>query len=340
MPLRSARSGSAPRSNRAILPISPTCAVSCFKCAATFRAKQDAVHIPLTNDHMIDQIAAAVTDPTLGNAVLPGASEARPLGPDTEALYCVDNLFIELRAEIEDPITRRRVVRKCLAQLLNNPSTARLLRHIAVQDSPPIMRNDEETVQNAEGECRNGKEVHCGNCLTMVAQKRRPAFCRLGIARRFSHPAQHGSLRNVEAQHLQLSMNSRRAPGRVLGDHAEDQFAQFPAHALSSHAVPMPREPRPIQLESRPMPANDSLRLDENQCDLPSRPEPPQDHPEYFVGSGKPRLRAPMFQDGELLAKSQILQGEVAARTARLSDQTQQELQRTEHEPVVAQAPD
>ena len=48
----------------------------------------------------------------------------------------------------------------------------------------------------------------------------------------------------------------------------------------------MPRKPRPIQLESRLMPANDGLRLDEDQRLLPSRPEPPQHHPEQFIGSG------------------------------------------------------
>jgi hypothetical protein len=40
----------------------------------------------------------------------------------------------------------------------------------------------------------------------------------------------------------------------------------------------------------------------------------------------------------ELMAKGQILQEEVAARKARLNDQIEQGLQRTEHEPVVAEA--
>ena len=47
------------------------------------------------NDHMVEQIAAAVADPTLGNAILPRTSKAGSLGLDAEALHGVDHFFIE-----------------------------------------------------------------------------------------------------------------------------------------------------------------------------------------------------------------------------------------------------
>jgi len=115
------------------------------------------------------------------------------------------------------------------------------------------------------------------------------------IARRLSHPAQHGSLGNIEAEHFQLSVNARRAPGRILGDHTEDEFPQ----SRQTHFLPTrfdPRKPRPVELESCPMPANDGLRLDEGQCPLPSRPQLPQDYPEQLVGYSKSRLRALCFK--------------------------------------------
>jgi hypothetical protein len=61
------------------------------------------------------------------------------------------------------------------------------------------------------------------------------------------------------------------------------------------------------------MPPNDCLRLDEDQRLSPSRPEPPQDHPEEFVRMSKSRLRTPSFQDAELLPKSQVFQEQIAA---------------------------
>src|SRR5260370_38212074 len=51
------------------------------------------------------------------------------------------------------------------------------------------------------------------------------------------------SLRYVEAEHSQFSMNTRRAPGQVLGYHAEDEFAQFFACTPSPRTCAMPREP-------------------------------------------------------------------------------------------------
>jgi len=87
------------------------------------------------------------------------------------------------------------------------------------------------------------------------------------------------------------------------------------------------------------MPANHGLGLNEDQRPLPSRPKPPEHYPEHFVGSGKSGLRMSRFQDGELLPKRQVFQHQVAPRTARPNDQIEQELQRTEHEPVVAAAP-
>jgi len=290
------------------------------------------------NDHMVEQISAAVPDPSLRNAVLPRASEAGLLGLDAEARHGVDHLRIEAGAVIEDQIARRGVVRERFPQLLNHPCTRRVFGHIAVQDAPPIMRDDEEAVQNAEAQRRHGEEVHRGNRFAMVVQKSRPSLCRLRIARCFSHPAQHGSLRNIEAKHPQLTVNARRAPGGVVDDHAENEFAQFLADALSSRTVPMPRKPRPVELEPRPVPANNGLRLNEDQCPLPSRPQPPQDYPEKLVGYSKSRQRVPLFQNGELLTKGQVFQEEVAARTAKQNEKIEQELQRTEHEPVVAEA--
>jgi hypothetical protein len=108
-------------------------------------------------------------------------------------------------------------------------------------------------------------------------------------------------------------MNTRRAPGRVLGDHAEDQFTQFPADTLPSRPSSMPREPTPIQLEPCPVPANNSLWLDEDQRSFPPRPQAAQHHPKQSVRSGKSRLRMRPLQNPELLPQRQILQSQIAA---------------------------
>src|ERR1035437_4346494 len=289
------------------------------------------------NDHMVEKIPAAVADPAFGDTVLPRTSEARSLGLNAEGLHRIDHLRVEAGTAIKDQILGCRVVRERLAQLLNHPLAGRVPGDVPMQDAPPVMGNDEEAVEDSERESRYGEEIHCRNRLAMVIQECHPSLRRFRISRSLSHPAQYGSLRNVEAKHPQFTVNPRRTPGWVFGNHAEDEVAQFLAYASSSHACSMPREPRPIQLEACPVPANHCLRLHEEQRPLPSRPKPPQNHPKQFVGSGKSRLRVPLPQDAQLLPERQVFQEQVAARTDRANEQDEQEPQRTRHVPLVAE---
>jgi hypothetical protein len=43
--------------------------------------------------------------------------------------------------------------------------------HVEMKDAPPVMSNDEETVENAEGERRHGKEIHRGDGFTVVPRQ-------------------------------------------------------------------------------------------------------------------------------------------------------------------------
>src|SRR5580658_4219348 len=155
-----------------------------------------------------------------------------------------------------------------------------MLGHGAMKDTSSIMRDDKEAVKHAERQRGHGKEIHRSDGFPMIAQKGRPSLCRFWIPRRFPHTAQDGPFRNVEAKHLQFAMNPWRAPGWVLPNHAEDEFAEFNADVLPAGTNGMAREPGPIQLEAGPMPSHNGLRLNENQCLPPPGPEPPQYHPE------------------------------------------------------------
>ena len=56
----------------------------------------------IENDDLIEQIPAAVADPSLSNTVLPWTSEAGPLGLDAEALHGIDHPRIETGTAIKD----------------------------------------------------------------------------------------------------------------------------------------------------------------------------------------------------------------------------------------------
>jgi len=67
-------------------------------------------------------------------------------------------------------------------------------------------------------------------------------------------------------------------------------------NSLLKHFIPGHEPSReshfPVQLEASSMPANESLRLNEGQGSLPSRPEVPQHNPKESVGAGKSWPRA------------------------------------------------
>lgn len=108
------------------------------------------------------------------------------------------------------------------------------------------MRYDKEAIENTEGKRWHSQEIHCRDGFTMIAQKCRPSFCRLGVPRGFPHPPKNCSLGKIETQHIQLAMNARRVPGWILRHHAEDEFAKLSADALPTRRNPVSREPRPI----------------------------------------------------------------------------------------------
>jgi hypothetical protein len=107
------------------------------------------------------------------------------------------------------------------------------------------MTDHEETVERPEGKYRYREEVHCSNRFSVIAQERGPLSGRLRISRSFPYLSQHSSFRDVEAEHLQLAMYTRRAPGVVLGNHAKDQIAELLVAAAETNPtykiVSMPR---------------------------------------------------------------------------------------------------
>jgi hypothetical protein len=69
-----------------------------------------------------------------------------------------------------------------------------LTGYIAVQNLPPVVADDEETVQNPERQRRHREEVHRGDCFTMISEKYEPALGWIPITSRTLHPTRHRAL--------------------------------------------------------------------------------------------------------------------------------------------------
>jgi hypothetical protein len=77
--------------------------------------------------------------------------------------------------------------------------------HLALKNTPPVMRDDEKAVEHSEAQRWHSKEIHRSDGFPMVAEKGRPSLGWLRIPRRSPHPAQHGSLGKIEAKHFQFA---------------------------------------------------------------------------------------------------------------------------------------
>src|SRR5262249_24360797 len=82
--------------------------------------------------------------------------------------------------EQQEPLSP--AVRPCFPHLLHDPEGTGIPRNVEAQNSPAIVSNDEEAVQDTERKRRQG----------------------------------HGGFRNRETKLLQLAVDTRRSPGRVL----------------------------------------------------------------------------------------------------------------------------
>jgi len=115
------------------------------------------------HDHVVEEIATAASDEALGDAVLPRALERSPDRFHAKRLCRFDDFGIEGCVAVVDQVFRSRVERERLAQLLRNPGARRMPGDIEVENPSPVVSDNEEAIEHAEGKGRHGEEVHRGN---------------------------------------------------------------------------------------------------------------------------------------------------------------------------------
>ncbi len=122
-------------------------------------------------------------------------------------------------------------------------------------------------------------------------------------ARVAHHVSGHGRLGNVDAELEKLTVDTRRSPERVLPAHPAYQVSN-----LSAGPWPSPPSrsgfPSPEQPKASSVPANDSLRLDDDDGIQATGPQPIQQNPEEAVGAGQSGARClPPFEYDQLMAE-------------------------------------
>jgi hypothetical protein len=95
-------------------------------------------------NNVVQQVSSAAFDPTLRYTVLPGTPERGLHRAHLQKSNCRWKLPSIFRISTEDHKLGSGTKWKRLPQLLDDPTTRRMLGDVNVQDAPPIMADDEE----------------------------------------------------------------------------------------------------------------------------------------------------------------------------------------------------
>jgi hypothetical protein len=213
---------------------------------------------------------------------------------------------------IANNISRSRVVGKSVKKLLRDPFCGRMRRNIEVNHTATLMRKNEEDVENAEGDCRNGEEINGGKLLGMVLQKYAP-----GLRRRFvmsNHVFGNCCLRDIDSEFEQFAMNSRCSPEGIIFAHGADEIANILGNPRSSRLT-VPAFPGPKQSESLAMPGDNGFRFNNNESRAPLGPEAKEPNPDESVPRSESGTVGGTFQDDDLMSQSEDFGLERKARS-------------------------
>src|SRR5258706_6893354 len=105
------------------------------------------------------------------------------------------------------------------------------------------------------------EQIHRGDAVGMIVEE-----CLPSLGRGASSPGHilgHTRLPDFDAELEQLSMHPRRSPQRISNAHLVDELAYVRGYSWSASTTS--RLPAPIRSETRAMPTDDRIRLDDRQ---------------------------------------------------------------------------
>jgi hypothetical protein len=153
---------------------------------------------------------------------------------------------------------------------------------IEMEEFPPAVFDDKETVQDSESESRDGKEVHSGNGFTMIAQEGSPELSRLVGGRYAADVSRNGTFRDIKSKFQKFAVNSRCTPSGIFVDHLPDKGFDFCIDFGSSGLIGSGSE-APKQTKTGSMPGNHGFWPNDYQAVLPCRPKPAKQNPKQSI---------------------------------------------------------
>src|SRR6266404_5859222 len=145
--------------------------------------------------------------------------------------------------------------------LICDPFCGRMRCDAEPYDLSSAVPHDQQSIEQTKRDCRHDEQIYRSDAIRMVAKESLPT-----LRRSFSpldHILGHTRLPDFDAELEQLPMDPRRSPQRISNAHLADKLAYVRRYIWS--ATTTSRLPAPIRSETRAMPTDDRIRLDDHQ---------------------------------------------------------------------------
>src|SRR5215472_1189814 len=127
-------------------------------------------------DHVIQHLTAYAPHPSFRHSVLPRTANARPDSFDPTRFQRATHLAAEFAVTIKDDVAVWAWKGQGLSKLLQNPIARRMHSGVEMENTTPMMLDDEETVQHTETQRGHGEEIEGGDHLPVVVEECQPAL--------------------------------------------------------------------------------------------------------------------------------------------------------------------
>ena len=160
---------------------------------------QNSPEMPLVDhDYVVQAFSANTSDNAFRIAVLPRTPGRYRNLLDTQSIHSCREIMPIDPITISYQVARHHFFRKRFHDLLSSPSGCRVFSDIEMQNTPTVMREDDEYIEHTELYGRNREEVDRDHLANVISKERHPGLRRL--SRLLGHQARHGPLRNLEPQ--------------------------------------------------------------------------------------------------------------------------------------------
>ncbi len=276
---------------------------------------QDSPEVPLVeDDHVVETLAANATHHPFDVRILPWRARRRPNLVDAESRDAPAEVRSIDSISVSQHEARSTLPGKGIDDLLRGPLCRRVVCDIEVSDPSPIVTEYDEDEENSKRGGWQREEIDGDQVLNVVVEKAPPR-----LRRWFSMPNHvhgHRGLGNGDAELRELAVHARRSPQRIGSAHVPDQLPHLQGNTRPTGPT-FPTLPSPIASEPSPVPPDNGLRFHDDEHVVPVRPDSAQQHPEAAIEISEPRPFHGTLEDGELLAKGEILKRQRATRLER-----------------------